>query len=103
MWQQLVKAFFIGQVVCEHASKAAQEALASTRCQTGDHVEQLNAQLKEATVDKSARLIEQFQERCKDAFINLRQGNETFEKVCESLSRLLVETGDNAPVSSALD
>jgi hypothetical protein len=103
MWQQIVKAFFIGQVVCEHASKAAQEALASTRCKTDGQVEQLSTQVKEATVDKGIRLVEQFQDQCKDTFINLRQANPSFEKVCESLSRLLVETGDNASVSSALD
>jgi hypothetical protein len=103
MWQQIVKAFFIGQVVCEHASKAAHEAFASTRGKTDDQVEQLSTQLKEATVDKGIRFVEQFQDQCKDAFINLRQANPSFEKVCESLSRLLVETGDNASVSSALD
>jgi hypothetical protein len=103
MWQQLIKAFFIGQVVCEHASKAAQDALASTKFKTGGQLEQLNIQLKEATVDKGARLIEQFQYQCKDSLSNLRQTNPSFEKVCESLSRLLVETGEHASVSSALD
>jgi hypothetical protein len=103
MWQQFVKAFFIGQVVCEQVSKAAQEAFASTKVKTDDQVERVSTQLKEATVDKGARLVEQFQDQCKDVFINLRQSNPSLEKACESLSRLLVETADNAAVSSALD
>jgi hypothetical protein len=103
MWQQIVKAFFIGQVVCEHAAQAAQEAFASTKCKTEYQVGQLNTQLKEATVDKGACLIEQFQDQCKEAFINLRQANPSLEKVCESLAAILVETKDHASVSSALD
>lgn len=103
MLQQIVQAFFIGQVVCEHACQAAQDAFASTKCKADDKVEQFSLQVKEATADKGARLFEQVQEQCKHSFVNLRQKSASFEKVCESLERLLIETGEKATVSSALD
>jgi hypothetical protein len=89
MLQQLVNAFFIGQVACEQAVDAIKKQ-GATVCEKKEELQHKVEELKsEKLFDKS-----KFEGKLKENVAGLRKGSKSFDHACDSLSQLLVETAE---------
>ena len=89
MWHHLVTTFFIGQVACEQAVEAIKKQ-GATVCEQKETLQHKVDELKsEKLFDKS-----KFDSQVKENVAGLRKGFKSFDRACDSLSALLVETAE---------
>ena len=103
MWLQLVKTFYIGQVVLEQAVDAAKkqtetvfEQKEKLKEKVESKVEGFQHQIEELKTEKitSAKVVAKLESGLKENVAVLRNGFKPFDQACDSLVVLLSETAE---------